>query len=161
MTVRVTLDKVEMDPKWAAETARLGAENVAKRARQLVPRRSNELAQSIRTRVLRHGNSYMGEVEATAPHALFVHDGTGLWGPRHDYIRPRRAKMLHWVDYGGAHVYASKVRGVPPRPFLVWALQDELEGVAKLTYVRPYTRTRYTPSGPRVSQVRAHVRRKK
>lgn len=48
-------------------------------------------------------------------HAFFHEHGTGLWGPSHDYIRPKRARFLRWVTPEGAVVYAAKVRGVPPK----------------------------------------------
>lgn len=61
-------------------------------------------------------------IECTVPYAIFQHDGTGLYGPRGDYIRPRRSKLLRWQSRTGQVIYAKRVRGVKPLPFLVAAL---------------------------------------
>lgn len=47
-------------------------------------------------------------------HAFFHEEGTGLFGPTRDYIRPRRARFLRWVEDGRVH-FARKVRGVPAK----------------------------------------------
>jgi hypothetical protein len=47
-------------------------------------------------------------------HAFYQEFGTGLWGPSHDYIRPKRARYLRWVSGGVVH-FAAKVKGVPPK----------------------------------------------
>ena len=47
-------------------------------------------------------------------HAFFQELGTGLWGPSHDYIYPKRAKVLRWVSNGQVH-FARRVKGVPPK----------------------------------------------
>lgn len=51
-------------------------------------------------------------------YALYVHDGTGLYGPKGAYIVPKTAKFLSWKLKGGKRVYALKVRGMKPNPFL-------------------------------------------
>lgn len=45
-------------------------------------------------------------------YGLYVLVGTGIFGPRKDYIRPRRARMMAWVsDFTQKVVFASKVKG--------------------------------------------------
>jgi len=73
-------------------------------------------------------------------YGLFVHEGTGIYGPRRAPIRPKRARWLRWPVknnayrltggnrryQGGAtarYAFAKKVKGVPPRPFLRQALR--------------------------------------
>jgi hypothetical protein len=68
-------------------------------------------------------------------YARFVHDGTGLYGPRHARIVPVRAKALVFTwrnapvppngrgNFAGKWVFAS-VRGSPPKPFLRQGLED-------------------------------------
>jgi len=56
-------------------------------------------------------------------YALFVHNGTGIYGPMHRPIRPRHAKFLRFRPRTSRRfVYARQVRGMPPNPFLKNAL---------------------------------------
>lgn len=56
-------------------------------------------------------------------YARYVHDGTGIYGPRHRPIRPKRAKFLRFRPKGGGRwVYARQVKGMRPNPFLTNAL---------------------------------------
>ena len=109
------------------------ARMVAGAARKRAPRRTGRLAGSISSRVATAGGKAAGIVTATAPYARFVHDGTGIYGPRGQMIRPRRARMLSWRDRDtGEQIFAKAVRGVPPRPFLIQALADcGLKGVRR------------------------------
>lgn len=63
-------------------------------------------------------------------YALFVHDGTGLYGPKHTLIKPKSGRVLVFKSkvYGAKKgKYAGKVvvrftRGMKPNPFLRDAL---------------------------------------
>ena len=56
-------------------------------------------------------------------YALYVHEGTGIYGPKGIPIRPRRAKFLRFrPGRRGRWVYARQVKGMRPNPFLVNAL---------------------------------------
>ena len=65
------------------------AQRVAATARLLAPKRSGRLAASHRVshqgRKGRFEQGYM--VENSSPYAKFVHEGTGVYGPRHKLIR--------------------------------------------------------------------------
>ncbi len=54
-------------------------------------------------------------VSAAAPYGVYVHQGTGIWGPSKKRIRPKNKKALFWP--GAAHPVAS-VAGQKPNPFL-------------------------------------------
>lgn len=57
-------------------------------------------------------------------YARFVHDGTGVYGPKGRPIRPVRAKHLRFKPKGSArYVYAKEVKGMRPNPFLKNALK--------------------------------------
>lgn len=57
-------------------------------------------------------------------YARWVHDGTGLYGPRHQKITPRRAKVLRFRPKGSRrYVYVRSVKGMKPNPFLADALK--------------------------------------
>lgn len=56
-------------------------------------------------------------------YAIWVHDGTGIFGPRHTPILPVRAKRLRFVPRGQSKpVYARQVKGMEPNRFLLNAL---------------------------------------
>lgn len=67
------------------------------------------------------------------PYAIFVHEGTGIYGARGVPITPRNAKVLAWGTRGmtsrrtraqvaNGMAFARSVKGSPGRPFLVNAL---------------------------------------
>lgn len=58
-----------------------------------------------------------------ARHAWWVHEGTGIYGPRGAPIRPRRARVLAWRGRAGRWRFARQVRGMRGRPFLARATQ--------------------------------------
>lgn len=66
----------------------------------------------------------IGHDPRVAPHAVFVHWGTGLWGPkRAKYpIKPKRKRALRWA-VGGAFVFAKGVMhpGIKGDPWLTRA----------------------------------------
>lgn len=63
-------------------------------------------------------------VACNVAYARLIHDGTGLYGPLHRYITPKRAKRLRFRPRGSRrYVYARRVRGMEPNPFLANALR--------------------------------------
>lgn len=56
-------------------------------------------------------------------YAALVHNGTGLYGPHHQLIKPRDAKALRWRGGQGEFIFAKSVKGMPPNPFLLDALK--------------------------------------
>lgn len=63
-------------------------------------------------------------------YAWWVHEGTGIYGPRHTKIVPRTASVLAWKSkvYGAKNgryagwVFAKSVKGMKPNRFLTKAL---------------------------------------
>lgn len=84
---------------------------------------TGRLRASISTQVVFRSGEPAVIVGTNVKYARWVHDGTGLYGPRQAVIRPRRGKFLRFKPKG-AHkfVYARKVRGMRPNPFLRNAL---------------------------------------
>lgn len=103
--------------------ARLGRE-VATSARRRAPHASGQLAGSITSEVQGRGGSLQAVVTANARHAMWVHEGTGIYGPRGRYILPRSGKFMTWQE-GGEWVVARRVAGIPKRPYL----RDAMEAV--------------------------------
>lgn len=115
--------------------------NVQQLARRKAPADTGTLKRSIITEMSTVGGVPVAQVGTNLEYALFVHEGTGIYGPRGQVIRPRTAKVLRWPrvnnnyrSTGGprrykggrtaAYSYARFVRGVRPRPFLREALEE-------------------------------------
>lgn len=96
------------------------------------PRRINtgHLRNSIGFNLISRPDGLAVRVGTGVYYALFVHDGTGIYGPKHTLIRPKQAKALVFRSkiYGAKHgkykglVFARYVRGMKPNPFLRDAL---------------------------------------
>lgn len=56
-------------------------------------------------------------------HAIWVHEGTGLYGPKHRLIRPRTAPFMvfNWV---GVQWRLRTVKGQKPQPYLREAFEE-------------------------------------
>lgn len=62
-------------------------------------------------------------VSANTFYARWVHDGTGVYGPRATPIRPKKGKFLRFRPRGSRKwIYARQVKGMRPNPFLANAL---------------------------------------
>lgn len=84
---------------------------------------TGRLRASIATVVVHRNNTPAVLVGTNVNYARYVHNGTGLYGPRHAPIRPRRAKFLRFKPRGSKRwVYARQVKGMRPNPFLTNAL---------------------------------------
>lgn len=96
------------------------------------PRRINtgHLRASIGTNLLIHGTELAVRVGTGVYYALYVHDGTGLYGPKKTLIRPKLGRVLVFRSkvYGAkkgkykGKVVVAYVRGMRPNPFLKDAL---------------------------------------
>lgn len=84
---------------------------------------TGRLRASIHTAVVTRNSVPMVTVSTNVFYARWVHDGTGIYGPRGRPIRPRRAKFLRFRPRGTSKwVYARQVTGMRPNPFLRNAL---------------------------------------
>ena len=123
----VGLTHVTMLPGWEEKmnqamygTWKVIAEEMEKIALRLVPRDTEELARSIKGRVIRRPGHINGktvwaaELRATAPHALFPEYGTGRRGAA-TVGRPKPADYRH-----GGHA------GMEAQPYMRPALNDVL-----------------------------------
>lgn len=67
----------------------------------------------------------------TAKYAIFVHEGTGIYGPLGVPIVPKKANMLYWEDSAGKH-FSKSVKGQRPNPFMpriAAAAKGEIDGL--------------------------------
>lgn len=88
------------------------------------------LRASISTNLFLRNNSLAVRVGTNVYYSRYVHDGTGLFGPKHTVIRPKFGKVLVFSSkiYGAkkgkfaGKVVVRSVRGMKPNPFLHDAL---------------------------------------
>jgi hypothetical protein len=99
-------------------------EAAAKRNLQRFPRRINTglLRSSIHTELVSLGGKPAVRIGTNVYYAIFVHEGTGLYGPKGAYIYPKIAQFLSWKSKKG-RVFAKRTRGMRPNPFLKDALK--------------------------------------
>jgi hypothetical protein len=84
---------------------------------------TGRLRASIATVVVTRNGAPAVLIGTNVNYARFVHDGTGIYGPKHAPIRPKRAKFLRFRPKGSRKfVYAKSVRGMQPNRFMKNAL---------------------------------------
>lgn len=91
------------------------------------PKRINtgRLRASITTQLVRRGGYPAVRIGTNVKYAMWVHDGTGLYGPRHSYIYPKTKRYLRWKPKGAQkYVYAKRTKGMRGNSFLVSALES-------------------------------------
>jgi hypothetical protein len=103
----------------------LRVETKAKTLLSTSPRRvdSGRLRSSVNTRRIRHGISHGARVGTSVFYGIYVHRGTGIYGPFHTPILPRQATRLRFRPKGSSkYIFVTSVKGMRPNPFLVNAL---------------------------------------
>lgn len=99
------------------------ADRTAARARQFAP---GSMSERIAPPVVRGGpGGPSADITVRHPAVGYVINGTGLYGPRGQRIRPVRAKALRFV-LNGRIVFAKSVSGQKPNDFLNKALPAAL-----------------------------------
>jgi hypothetical protein len=100
------------------------ANRVRRRSRVILRthNRTGTLSNSLFSRVVHRGGVPIGQVGTPLKYGLYLHQGTGIYGPRRRPIRPVRAKVLRFTTRTGQVVFAKSVRGSRPVPFLRNAL---------------------------------------
>lgn len=88
------------------------------------PKRTTNLINSATTDFRPAGLDSVAYVKFTAKYALYVHEGTGIYGPKGKRIRPVRAKALMFM-IDGQPVFRKSVKGMKGRPFLKQAFESE------------------------------------
>jgi len=91
---------------------------------QRAPRRvdTGKLISSIQIRIFMFRGYPAVRVGSDLDYAIYVHEGTGIYGPRHHLILPKHGKFLVFKGKDGHTVFARSVKGMPPNPFLADAL---------------------------------------
>lgn len=142
MAVSVVLDQAALNQLLRGQNGMVWQEihrrsnRVLNRARVLCPVDEGRLRASLAVEMRREGDEAVGRVGTNLVYGLYVHEGTGIYGPRKTPIKPVRARILRWPAKnntgggrrryrGGAtarYVYAKQSKGSPAKPFLANAL---------------------------------------
>ena len=98
---------------------------VANAARTLAPADKGTLRSSINEELVARGNTLVGRVYSDAPQATYLSQGTGIYGPGGQPIRPKRASMLVFKPKGSSEfVFTNEVKGARPNKFMLRALEQ-------------------------------------
>jgi hypothetical protein len=89
------------------------------------PVKTGNLARSRTSNASEDGNH--GTLSFTAPYAVYVHEGTGLFGIYHRRIVPTNKKALFWP---GAKHPVKSIAGMKGRPWVTEAV-DEIDATAE------------------------------
>ena len=111
---------------------KLAAEHVVGQLRRNIPRKSSGTSRTIHVAEVRETSALVVGNKV----ALFLDEGTGLFGPHHQRITPTAAKALRWMGGpasafrltgrvrkgkagAGAHaIYARSTKGMEGRPYI-------------------------------------------
>ncbi len=97
----------------ARQASLQGIQIIEALAAEEAPHRSGSLQAAITTASTPQGGQVY--VSGAAPYAVHVHEGTGLFGPRRERIRPTNKRALMWP--GASHPVRS-IAGMRPNPFM-------------------------------------------
>lgn len=131
MSVQVRLDERVITQSLRTTGGPVGrglfgvATRVEARAKRKAPVNTGRLRSSIKKRVVNRGGEVQAIVSADVKYAAFVHEGTGIYGPRRRRITPRAGAFLVFTPKGTSDVvFARTVAGIRPNPFLADALRE-------------------------------------
>lgn len=123
--LEANIRKMFADPKGQPARGMLKmAKRVERKAKRLVRVDKGRLRASITSHVIIRGGVPVGRIGTNVKYALFVHNGTGIYGPKRRPITPKNGKVLAWKGKGPKGiVFARSVKGMRPNPFLKDALK--------------------------------------
>lgn len=100
-------------------------QNKAKRNLQNAPKRvdTGRLRSDIHIQMLTVNGYPAGRVGFNVFYGVYVHEGTGIYGPKRSPIRPVSARVLAFKPKGSNRtIFRPQVSGMRPNPFLKNAL---------------------------------------
>jgi phage gpG-like protein len=110
-----------------AQDIRRRGNRVLAAARRNAPVDTGSLRGSLNLRMTTEDGSPAAVIGTNIRHAMWVHEGTGIYGPRGTMIRPTHARFLAWRSRStGQWIFARQVRGMRGRPFLADAINAAL-----------------------------------
>jgi len=109
-----------------AQDIRRRGNRVLAAARRNAPVDTGSLRGSINLRMTTEDGSPAAVIGTNIRHAMWVHEGTGIYGPRGTPIRPHPPRRFLAWQRGGTWHFAREVRGMRGRPFLADAITAAL-----------------------------------
>lgn len=97
---------------------------VENKAKQLCPVDTGRLRSSIHhDEAVTESGEPVARVYSDVQYAMWVHEGTGIYGPRGTRIYPKNGRFLVFTPKGSSRkVFARSIAGMRGRPFLVDAM---------------------------------------
>lgn len=134
-SVQVDISGIDVNKQLAGIIKTFCAETGAlarTRAQQLMAEETRDRSGAMRTGVnfivKSNSDKVWLEFYNDVQHAVYHEYGTGIYGPKRTPIRPKRAKLLSWIDPDtGKRVFAKQVRGVPAKKYLRRSIDYALE----------------------------------
>lgn len=125
------LQRLFSDAGDVGQYVRRIADRTANMARAYAPVDNGPLRASFRVRVVFTKSRIKAWIYTELEYGLFVHEGTGIYGPKGQMIKPKRGKYLVFEARNarttapgrGTKVFARQVRGQRPNRYLLRALQ--------------------------------------
>jgi len=99
-------------------------ESVRAKAIPHTPHKTSNLVNAEQTEVSPNGDRGRVFVDDNAPYGIFVHEGTGLFGPEKKRIVPKHAKALRIPGVG----FRRSTKGMKGVPFFAMALSESDPG---------------------------------
>lgn len=141
MTVRINraaidADKSRLGVRWGHRVGR----RVQNAARRRAPVDEGALRNSIEYVVDHRGDRTHITIGSPLPYARYIHEGTGIYGPKGTPIVPVTRQALKFQVKGASGrrrgadarwVFAKSVKGIRPNPFLVDALVDVMGSLTR------------------------------
>lgn len=135
--INITLNEPEIERLLrspdgdVANMVRRVADRTANIARANAPVDDGPLRASIRVSMEYGGRTVKARVYTNLHYGIYVHEGTGIYGPKGRPIRPKRGQYLVFEARnarttprgGGTMVFAREVRGQRPNRYLLNALR--------------------------------------
>lgn len=136
MTAKVTIkfNKAALQQQVyaaAEKDLRVRANRVLSAARRRVPVDRGTLRASLAVSFNRKGTTVFARIGSNLPYAIFVHEGTGIYGPKGTPIRPRNRSVMVFTPrkfsptgkrIKSGKVFTTKVAGMKGTPYLRDAL---------------------------------------
>lgn len=126
ITVEVIGSVPELKPQQAQRDASARAGRLGQRAAALYFTKHTDEGETLRQLRYRSSASFI-EWYDRAPQALWIEEGTGLEGPLHHWIEPVNARFMAWEGADGNMIFARRVRGISPDPWLGPAIEDNAD----------------------------------
>lgn len=104
--------------RMARQTADVHAHRAVELAVEESPELTGELKRRTQSRKVGVPDGYLRVIFTNVFYDLFVHEGTGLFGPLKRRIVPKTKRVLRWLNGAGVAVFARSTKGQRPNRFM-------------------------------------------